>query len=239
MEGIEMEKKNALNFLLYSYFRVTSDSDENELLRAAASRAYQDAASHVLVLSVSDGKKDRLRNDGCEALVTFLRKLPVEDYDKAHNALCDNLRKIYSGSTTADRGFTYGIAQKWVNTTMKYIFVLSTLIENKEFSMKYADQLPEKEIHIPLDSHMLEYIAQKDNKKFADSPCIKIPAKGTENDETFYSSDKALAWSKYPDWNTYIKVQNDVRDKLCSCWESPLDWEGPAWIEVAKSRKSK
>ena len=49
-----MEKKNALNFLLYSYFGVTSDSDENELLRAAASRAYQDAASRVLVLSVSD-----------------------------------------------------------------------------------------------------------------------------------------------------------------------------------------
>lgn len=35
-----MEKKNALNFLLYSYFGVTSDSDENELLRAAANRAY-------------------------------------------------------------------------------------------------------------------------------------------------------------------------------------------------------
>lgn len=52
-----MEKKNALNFLLYSYFGVTSDSDENELLRAAASRAYQDAASRVLVLSVSDDEK--------------------------------------------------------------------------------------------------------------------------------------------------------------------------------------
>ena len=235
-----MEKKNALNFLLYSYFGVTSDSDENELLRAAANRAYQDAASHVLGLSGSDAKeKDRLRNKGCDALETFLRKLPVEDYDKAHKALCDNLREIYSGSTTADRGFTYGIAQKWVNMTMKYIFVLSTLIENEEFSMKYADQLPEKEMHIPLDSYMLEYIAQKDNKKFAASPCIKIPAKGMKTVETFYSSDKALAWSKYPDWDTYMKVQNGVRGKLRSCWESPLDWEGPAWIEVAKKRSNK
>ena len=234
-----MEKKNALNFLLYSYFGVTRDSDENELLRAAASRAYQDAASRVLVLSVSDDEKDRLRNDGCEALVTFLRKLPVEDYDKAHNALCDNLQKIYSGSTTADCGFTYGIAQKWVNMTMKYIFVLSTLIENKGFSTEYAAKLPEKEMHIPLDSYMLEYIAQKDTKKFVGSPCMKIPAKGENGGETYYSSDKTLAWSKYPDDDTYMKVQNGVREKMRGCWESPLDWEGPAWIEVAKSRKNK
>lgn len=233
-----MEKKNALNFLLYSYFGVTSDSGEDELLRAAANRAYQDAASHVLSVCNED-EKGGLRNAGCDTLVKFLGKLPVEDYDKAHNALCDNLRKIYSGSTTADRGFTYGIAQKWVNMTMKYIFVLSTLIENKGFSTKYAAQLPEKEMHIPLDSYMLEYIAQKDTKKFADSPCIKIPAKGTENDETFYSSYKVLAWSKYPDDDTYMKVQNGVREKMRSSWESPLDWEGPAWIEVAKSRKNK
>lgn len=233
-----MEKKNALNFLLYSYFGVTSDSDENELLRAAANRAYQDAASHVLSVS-DDDEKDRLRNKGCDALETFLQHLPVEDYDKAHEKLCDDLREIYSGSTTANRDFTYGIAQKWVNMTMKYIFVLSALIGNEEFCARYTAQLPEKEMHIPLDSYMLEYIAQKDNKKFADSPCIKIPAKGMETDGTFYSSDKALAWSKYPDWDTYIKVQKDVRDKLRSCWESPLDWEGPAWIEVAKARKNK
>ena len=56
-----MEKKNALNFLLYSYFGVTSDSDENELLRAAANRAYQDAASRVLSVCNKD-EKEGLRN---------------------------------------------------------------------------------------------------------------------------------------------------------------------------------
>lgn len=61
--------------------------------------------------------------------------------------------------------------------TMKYIFILSTLIENKGFSTKYAAKLPEKKMHIPLDSYMLEYIAQKDTKKFVGSPCMKIPAK--------------------------------------------------------------
>lgn len=122
---------------------------------------------------------------------------------------------------------------------MKYIFVLSTLIENKGFSTEYAAKLPEKEMHIPLDSYMLEYIAQKDTKKFVGSPCMKIPAKGENGGETYYSSDKTLAWSKYPDDDTYMKVQNGVREKMRGCWESPLDWEGPAWIEVAKSRKNK
>ena len=77
-----MEKKNALNFLLYSYFGVTSDSEENELLRAAASRAYQDAASHVLSVR-NEGEKDGLRNDGCDALVTFLQELPVQQIEVA------------------------------------------------------------------------------------------------------------------------------------------------------------
>ena len=233
-----MEKKNALNFLLYSYFGVTSDSEENELLRAAASRAYQDAASHVLSVR-NEGEKDGLRNDGCDALVTFLQELPVEDYDAAHKKLCSKLKSLYSGKTTEDRGFTYGIAQKWVNMTMKYIFILSTLIEKEEFSQKYTDRLPEKEMHIPLDSYMLEYIAQKDSKKFADSPCMKIPAKGENGGETYYSSDKVLAWSKYLDYATYMKVQINVRKKMCSHWESPLDWEGSAWIEVAKKRNNK
>lgn len=233
-----MEKKNALNFLMYSYFGVTSDSEENDMLRAAANRAYQDAASHVLSVCNED-EKDGLRNAGCDTLVTFLRELPVEDYDAAHKELCGKLELLYSGRTTEDRGFTYGIAQKWVNMTMKYIFVLSTLIENKGFSTKYAAQLPEKEMHIPLDSYMLVYIAQKDTKKFVGSPCMKIPAKGENGGETYYSSDKALAWSKYPDDKTYMKVQNGVREKMRSSWESPLDWEGPAWIEVAKKRSNK
>lgn len=233
-----MEKKNALNFLLYSYFGVTSDSKENELLRAAANRAYQDAASHVLSVR-NEGEKDELRDAGCGILLEFLQTLPVENYDAAHKKLCSELASKYSGKTTEDRGFTYGIAQKWVNMTMKYIFVLSTLIENKEFSTKYAAQLPEKEMHIPLDSYMLEYIAQKDTKKFVGSPCMKIPAKGENGGETYYSSDKALAWSKYPDDDTYMKVQSGVREKMRSSWESPLDWEGPAWIEVAKKRRNK
>lgn len=233
-----MKKETALDFLLYSYFGVTSGSSDEELLKAAANRAYQDAASHVL--SVRDEKeKVELREKGCQTLIEFLQQLPVEDYDTAHKALCRKLESQYSGRTTEDRGFTYGIAQKWVNMTIKYIFVLSMLIDNKEFSTKYADRLPEKKMHIPLDSYMLEYIAQKDNKKFDGSPCMKIPAKGKNGGEAYYSSDKVLAWSKYSDYDAYMKVQSGVREKLCSSWESPLDWEGPAWIEVARKRTNK
>lgn len=233
-----MEKETALNFLLYSYFGVTSESEENELLRAAANRAYQDAASHVLSVR-NEGEKDELRDAGCGILLKFLQALPVENYDAAHKKLCSELVSQYSGKTTEDRGFTYGIAQKWVNMTMKYIFVLSALIEKEEFSRKYTARLPEKEMHIPLDSYMLEYIAQKDNKKYAGSPCMKIPAKGKNGGETYYSSDKALAWSKYTDYGIYMKVQKGVQEKMCSSWGSPLDWEGPAWIEVAKKRSNK
>lgn len=60
-----MEKENAIDFLLYSYFAVTTDSEDEKLLYAAADRAYRDAASRVLSISTAyEGKKKALRDSG-------------------------------------------------------------------------------------------------------------------------------------------------------------------------------
>ena len=51
-----MENKNAINFLLYSYFGITLDSSADEVLCAAIDRAYRDASSHVLSIKDEDTK---------------------------------------------------------------------------------------------------------------------------------------------------------------------------------------
>lgn len=235
-----MEKENAIDFLLYSYFAVTTDSEDEKLLYAAADRAYRDAASRVLSISTAyEGKKKALRDSGCQLLVRFLQQLPIDDYDTSHKNLCNELRNIYKKGTNGEYNLTYGIAQKWVNMTMKYIFILSALIDNTGFSSNYADKLPENTMHIPLDSYMLEYIAQKNGDKFAVSPCIKIPTKGENTSKTFYSSEKSLAWSKYRNYeDEYMNVQKKLREKLGNTCGFPLDWECKAWLEVAKNRNS-
>lgn len=227
-----MEHENALNFLLYSYFGVTRNCDTDEILFAAANRAYQDASSHVL--SVYDTEKADLRQKGCELLMAFAKQLPTENYDTEHKKICDELIKLYKGKTIDGCIFTYGIAQKWVNMTMKYLCVLLALINEGSFFNEFHGKIPEKCLHVPLDSFMLEYIAQRSDKKFKNSPQLKIPAK--EKGKGVYYSDKALAWSKYTE-NTYLNLQETIRT-ICNGNEKlPLDWEGPAWIEVAKSRK--
>lgn len=227
-----MEYENALNFLLYSYFGVTRNCETDEILFAAANRAYQDAASHVL--SVDDTKKAGLRQKGCEKLVAFAKLLPMENYDEEHNKICGELIKLYNGKTNDGCKFTYGIAQKWVNMTMKYLCVFLALINEGSFFNEFHGKIPEMCLHIPLDSFMLEYIAQRNDKKFKNSPQLTIPAK--EDGKEVYYSDKALAWSKYTD-ETYHNLQDAIR-KICND-KLPLDWEGPAWIKVAETRKRK
>ena len=49
-----------------------------------------------------------------------------------------------------------------------------------------------------------------------------------------YSADKVKPWNQ---WNKdeYMAFRKSVHNSI----ECPLDWEGPVWIEVAKSRASK
>ena len=138
-----MKEENAINFLMYSYFGITLDSESEEIKKAAVFRAYKDASSHVLSVSGTETTKENLKNDGLDKIKIFIDSICLEkaDYEEQHRKCCDELLGIYKGKTDERYPFTYGIAQKWINMTMKYLYIILSILgkykENHEFYRDY------------------------------------------------------------------------------------------------------
>lgn len=144
--------KQAIDFLVYCYFK-----NEDSLTEAAIDRAYVDMASHTL--HIKDSKKWEYRCDASKKIERALKNID-DDFDRWHKNLCADLMDTYG-----EEQLTYGQAQKWVNMTTKYLYVLYQLFS--EFGDESKNDIPEffgktdsvEKLHIPLDSIILkEYL---------------------------------------------------------------------------------
>ncbi len=248
-----MKCMDAINFLLYSYFEVTIEDSKEAFINAAIKRAYRDASSHVL--SVKKDKKEKLKQECSELIKDNVEKLLKSEleYAKFHKNLCTALKAKYNGNTNGPLDFTYGIAQKWVNMTLKYLCVMNAILksnsESHEFCKEYSGKLYDIErcLHVPIDSFILEAAGSKTGDYSLD---LKIPHKN-ENEFRSYSGSGSLPWSRWDpkDWgekeNYYLTFQKEI-EKKCkgvkrngeNAAMTPLEWENNAWIEVAKKRKN-
>ncbi len=240
-----MKKENAINFLLFGYFGITLENSKDDIISAAINRAYRDAASHVLSLK-DDSKKDtengkKLFADACDCIEKFIEAvLPNEaqneiDYDNKHSTLCTDLKILYDNCANSRYEFSYGVAQKWVNMTMKYLGVILTIFSEynntHDFVNTYKNsfQAIEPSLHIPIDGYILEYVSkEKYIKEFSKVEPIDIDKKENNNN---------LAWSKYEEVN-YKTLQNNIKEKFINETTFPLDWENEAWIKVAQDKKT-
>ena len=205
-----MANKNLTNFLLYSYFGLTEDSTKEEKILAAVNRAYIDTASHVL--HIPNGN-EAFREKGTGEIIKA-----IEEYDKSeqtfskwHETICNTL---------TDRKFnvTYGIAQKWVNMTMKYLWLL--------------DELPEgvksEDLHIPIDRYIIDALWEYD--------CIELPIKKGNRSYLYKNpSDYVAPWSEWNNYKSYNALQEQAKSVIINKFNiSPIEWESKAWIKVAK-----
>jgi len=124
--------------------------------------------------------------------------------------------------------FSYGNAQKWVNMTIKNIYVVGALCEIMniqhrfcEISKKFISKDIEKQLHIPIDNYILESIWNEENKKMWEeieeeqketqsdkSSLVKeIYCKNNKNKMKKYSADVVKPWSKWTeeDYNLFKK----------------------------------
>lgn len=234
------DKTPAIDFLLYSYFEITSDCKRDEMIDACIKRAYLDTCRRINFPLPAAQKKDEAKGQYFyEHTVDVLRKrieqLSEQDYDQWHKETCeavikmgcaDDIRNFYQESIV----LTYGHAQKWVNMTMKYLYLLEQLLEKGYVSCNWS------KLHVPIDSFIMESI-YKD---------IELP--GREHGRSFdkvkklkfdtAQSDDLLPWSKWEQKGyegVYQKIRSHAQkgdENIC-----PLVWENSAWIKVAKSRK--
>lgn len=234
-------ENNAIDFLLYSYFNFDTSTSPEEMFDLMIKKAYEDATqqgAYNTLLQTDELKKASAKayNDAVEILkdrITCLLsandKTDIQmesSYDSWHETTCKEIKKIYNNKL--NELFTYGNAQKWVNMTMKYILIVNSLIGKFEKICEIKEYL-----HIPVDNYMIEAIwdVTKIRLPLIEEKLLKNGTRGA------YLPEKVKAWSKW-DINDYIVFRDSLRNYLKEKNEkSPIEWEGPTWIKIAKKRK--
>ena len=258
--------KNAVEFLLFNYFGLTQEdgNDLETVLDSAIRRAYFDAtnqgafntlfAEAVFPDREAVGELRERVKDMSEIIKDAVKTLYFSnnraDFDEWHKTLCTKLIVNYHeicselNSPTfhtdpeAFEFFSYGNAQKWVNMTIKNLYVISGAYlamggtDNEAFFNAVADRA--NEYHIPLDNVILgavykqkltsprdEYFVMKIGKK---EPSYQITS-----DED--GSDPMYAWSRIAYPSIYETLREEIENAID---EPPIEWECRNWIERTK-----
>lgn len=158
-----MNEKDALDFIVYSFFGDIKKNPEDAII----GRAYVDMASHTLT-----GIKDYNEKWDCRYRASRIIKESLytlsdgTNFDDWHDTLCKELRDIYSGR------LSYGQAQKWVNMTIKYAYVLKKLGAVDEGIFPYISEKHVSEFHPPIDSYILRGVI-KDNTAWSNIDTVE------------------------------------------------------------------
>ena len=229
-----MEKKNAIDFLLYSYFGVTTESEWKKCVEAAIMKAYNDATmqgAYNALISKDDDKlheaSKKAKNEAARHLYDKINELfntENKDFDDWHSTLCGEIKNKYSDLNSENTLFTYGNAQKWVNMTIKYICILDLLNKKHGYQDKIKNYMDD--FHVPVDSYIIDAVKAepRDYKRYGEYVL------GLTSNVTSWSK-----WDKPDEYKSYQKnIRKEVQQKFN---KSPIEWESKAWIEQAEKRK--
>lgn len=279
-----VNEKGAVDFLLFSYFGIRAKDKKDEIIDAAINKAYKDATnqgafnalfnkgSNTEIETAKSGATENLKN----LIVDKVMKTSLENDKGWHKKICEEVLKKFPKDLKKEvknpdiikqrgkRVFSYGNAQKWVNMTLKNLYIISAILlkyspvkwekEDKlKWKMLYNNA---KHFHIPIDNYILQAVFESDKseqnpKRFDDESKSKISIRRVNKTTykiEFEEADK-YTWSQIPTYEKYLKVQNvllylfrkNLRDRENDQWieiANPLDWENDQWIKIAKKRKS-
>lgn len=205
----------------YSY----SSSELEEMKSKKSSEEDKDKATNFI-----DSKNELIKNI-CENILSPIKTKEGEisfknsDFDDWHKAKCEEIINFMNNSIDKSNtkilkkeSFTIGQAQKWVNMTLKYLWLLNALPTGVK---------PEY-LHVPIDSYIIE-IAYDNKNKF-------------ENALGLLEEKPEESWSELYKYEEYFKIQEAIRKAIKTNTTNetiPIKWESLAWIEVAEKQANK
>ncbi len=141
----ELTEKEILNYMFTVYF----GNLENRL-SAAIKRAYRDfnRTQHGFGKTTDNEEIRKKCSSYLEREIICLLNVPSisqDKFDDIHKKICDGMKNIYGTFN-----FTYGQAQKWINMTLKYYYLLDR--EKTKNAVGY--------FHIPIDNIVIEKISK-------------------------------------------------------------------------------
>lgn len=179
------------NYLVRVYFDVSPGSGDIQYLEACIRRAYLDFSRTLRGLEAVDPERkmhDRARDSMKQALEELRLKctgdITMGQFDEWHRATCCTLTSIYKENPDGQFNFTVGQAQKWINMSLKYVFVMA---EERVSGFREAYQF----CHAPLDNVLLKKLASYDGFPKLES-----------------------SWSRLKDYGQYFDLQKWIRTRF-------------------------
>lgn len=154
--------KDAYDFLKHMLFGAW-----NSIYTAASERAYRDMCRTLRNIRQSDANSTKLRSEVDTLLEQEICALldrgiaNQKQYNDWHEKLCLRIRKHYMD---AGIDMTIGQAQKWVNMTMKYLFIADAPGTADAFYF----------CHVPIDSYIINAAEEQLSLKRPVLPWSKI-----------------------------------------------------------------
>lgn len=144
-----MKNRNeAIDFLIFCYF-----GNKGISVDAIINRAYIDMASHTLKNFDDVNEKWNCRWQASSTIKKALQNIG-EPYEKWHEKLCADIISKYPQDY-----LSYGQAQKWINMTVKYIYILKNL-GKFQAEFPYISEENVCRFHVPIDSYILENVLE-------------------------------------------------------------------------------
>lgn len=177
-------------------------------------RAYRDMNRTLRLGALDEVARRALRVEAGEALreAIVLLAQGVEPatsaFDAWHRQTCEALKAVYSERGVA---FTHGQAQKWINMTLKYVFVslaLDIASSPPQLRSLYAHA------HLPIDSIVLEALRA----------------------QAFDGPFPGGAWSRHDDYDAYLTFQRAIRERFgCGLDAELMLWrpQDEAWATAS------
>ncbi len=249
---LSVAEKGAIKFLLFSYFGITSEDDSITIIDAAIEKAYRDATNQGAFNTQLENDEKEVKDDCKKCAADVLKVLVDQCFDEKaleanwHCNACKEICEIYAKKGISK--FTYGNAQKWVNMTLKNLYIIGSLhgLVDLKDSEKW-EKLLEKasEFHAPVDNYILQAVWDDEKSTKTDSKSTTL--KDRENiklrrDGTTYRIVKEadeITWSQIPDEETYKSVKEAIDGCIKEDGKLLLDRENEVWLRIAKARKHK
>lgn len=152
-EKNKISNEELLDFLKFAYF-----GDLNISIKVASNRAYRDMCRTLKFDVLPKKTKATTISKLKEAVnVIFKEEIPIineggitspKKFDSWHCKVCENIKLLYN-----EKGieFTCGQAQKWINMTIKYLYILK--VYSFDNVLKY--------LHIPVDNYIFDAVEKE------------------------------------------------------------------------------
>lgn len=150
-----------------------------------------------------------------------------ESFDEAHRCICSGIIEkslLKRGDTPLFKTpMTYGQAQKWLNMTMKYLWLMGLWEEHGMGRIASC-------LHAPIDNYVLGEALHDERLGFWNAGAIE---KAGGSYRIVADDGLKYAWSHIPDSAVYDGFRKKLEARISERGLTPIEWEHETWLNAA------